>query len=691
MFQLPADSALSAFSREGVERLCFFNLVASPDERYFFKDRESRFVLVSDGWLAGVGQGHALEEVVGKTDFDFTGHDQAMIAFQEEQRVITTGEPMVARIDRDWAPGRPDTWLQVVKLPLRDGEGKIVGTWGITRDVTAQVDAERALAASESQYRSLFEHNPQPMMAYARDARQIVAVSSAAVAAYGYTREEFLGMTIDDLIPAEAQPLTGPPSHGFSGATQAHHQYKDGTVIDVEITSDDLTLDGHECRIALCLNVTERNRTTAELAIARDAAVEASNTKSAFLANMSHEIRTPMAGVLGMAELLLDSRLDDDQRELLTHISRSGELLMGLINDVLDLSKIEARQLTLDIADFALRETIEQACAVAGMTLRAKGAAFELRIGKAVPERACGDGQRLRQVLLNLVSNAVKFTTEGKVTVRVGAKRQAGGATVVRIEVVDTGIGIDPALIDKLFEPFTQADASTTRNYGGTGLGLAIARDLTELMGGTIGATSTPAVGSTFWVEIPLAAASATDARTTPTNGTRGGEQTPWSSPPPILLAEDNAVNQIVAARTLERCGCRVEVVPDGREALAALAARSFDAVLMDCQMPVMDGYATTVDLRRREREGEHTPVIAMTANAMNGVVEECLAAGMDDYISKPVRRAKLIEVLLRWIPAQRETTNGAATQLTQNGSRRVTRQAPSASANPRPRARRRR
>jgi len=358
MFQLPADSALSAFSREGVERLCFFNLVASPDERYFFKDRESRFVLVSDGWLAGVGQGHALEEVVGKTDFDFTGHDQAMIAFQEEQRVITTGEPMVARIDRDWAPGRPDTWLQVVKLPLRDGEGKIVGTWGITRDVTAQVDAERALAASESQYRSLFEHNPQPMMAYARDARQIVAVSSAAVAAYGYTREEFLGMTIDDLIPAEAQPLTGPPSHGFSGATQAHHQYKDGTVIDVEITSDDLTLDGHECRIALCLNVTERNRTTAELAIARDAAVEASNTKSAFLANMSHEIRTPMAGVLGMAELLLDSRLDDDQRELLTHISRSGELLMGLINDVLDLSKIEARQLTLDIADFALRETI---------------------------------------------------------------------------------------------------------------------------------------------------------------------------------------------------------------------------------------------------------------------------------------------------------------------------------------------
>ncbi len=656
MFQLPADSALSAFSREGVERLCFFNLVASPDERYFFKDRESRFVLVSDGWLAGVGQGHALEEVVGKTDFDFTGHDQAMIAFQEEQRVITTGEPMVARIDRDWAPGRPDTWLQVVKLPLRDGEGKIVGTWGITRDVTAQVDAERALAASESQYRSLFEHNPQPMMAYARDARQIVAVSSAAVAAYGYTREEFLGMTIDDLIPAEAQPLTGPPSHGFSGATQAHHQYKDGTVIDVEITSDDLTLDGHECRIALCLNVTERNRTTAELAIARDAAVEASNTKSAFLANMSHEIRTPMAGVLGMAELLLDSRLDDDQRELLTHISRSGELLMGLINDVLDLSKIEARQLTLDIADFALRETIEQACAVAGMTLRAKGAAFELRIGKAVPERACGDGQRLRQVLLNLVSNAVKFTTEGKVTVRVGAKRQAGGATVVRIEVVDTGIGIDPALIDKLFEPFTQADVSTTRKYGGTGLGLAIARELTELMGGTIGVHSVhsvPGAGSTFWIELPLPAAVAVNGQPSGVVGVTGTASPQWLTPPRLLVAEDGLVNQIVAVRTLKACGCQTEVASDGVQALEMLSTRHYDAVLMDCQMPMMDGYQATAELRRRENGGHHTPVIAMTAHAMVGAVEQCLGAGMDDYISKPLRRATLMETLRRWIPTQ--------------------------------------
>jgi PAS domain S-box-containing protein len=642
-----------------------FNLLANPDERFFFKDRDSRFLLVSAGWLAAVGHGRSLDEVIGKTDFDIVGGAQALTAFEDEQRVIETGEPMVVRVERDWVPDRPDAWVSTAKLPLRDERGNIVGTWGIARDVTAQIDAEQALHASELQYRSLFEHNPQPMLAYDRETFQIIAVSNAAVAAYGYSREEFLSMTLNDLTPPEdavrlATNLAAVSSRqrsGFAGALQWRHRYKDGTVTDVEITSDDLTLDGRECRIVLCLNVTERNRATAELAVARDQAVEASSMKSAFLANMSHEIRTPMNGVIGMNELLLDSELTDEQRAHAEQVDRSGELMLSLINDILDISKIESGQLELDVTDFPLRETIEQACDVAGLQAKARGLEFDLQLADEVPHRARGDGRRLRQVVLNLVSNAVKFTAEGSVVVHVGAKPQPHGGARIRVDVADTGIGIDPAALDRLFEPFTQADASTTRNYGGTGLGLAIARELIELMRGTIGCDSTPGCGSSFWFELEFAAPVATNGNSLQPGGAGIAAAPLWSTAPLVLVAEDSPVNQIVAVRALERCGCRVEVVADGRQALEALSTRRYDAVLMDCQMPDIDGYAATAELRRSENGQHRTPVIAMTAHAMDGAAKRCLEAGMDDYISKPMRREQLIDTLRRWIAPQTDTS----------------------------------
>ena len=385
--------------------------------------------------------------------------------------MIETGEPMVVRVERDWVPDRPDAWVSTAKLPLRDERGNIVGTWGIARDVTAQIDAEQALHASELQYRSLFEHNPQPMLAYDRETFQIIAVSNAAVAAYGYSREEFLSMTLNDLTPPEdavrlATNLAAVSSRqrsGFAGALQWRHRYKDGTVTDVEITSDDLTLDGRECRIVLCLNVTERNRATAELAVARDQAVEASSMKSAFLANMSHEIRTPMNGVIGMNELLLDSELTDEQRAHAEQVDRSGELMLSLINDILDISKIESGQLELDVTDFPLRETIEQACDVAGLQAKARGLEFDLQLADEVPHRARGDGRRLRQVVLNLVSNAVKFTAEGSVVVHVGAKPQPHGGARIRVDVADTGIGIDPAALRGTSAATPPAAARTTK------------------------------------------------------------------------------------------------------------------------------------------------------------------------------------------------------------------------------------
>ena len=521
--------------------------------------------------------------------------------------------------------------------------------------------AREQLRSSEDRYQLLFEQNPVPMVTYDRQTLEIVAASNAMVASYGYSLTELHAMTVEDLRPPADDE---PPAAGRAGAADARrsagaarnhdpsrHRRKDGTIIDVEITSDNVTLDGRECRIALYNDVTERNRMAAEAAIAHDRAVEASNMKSAFLANVSHEVRTPMNGVIGMNELLLGTSLDDEQRTYAEQVARSSEHMLAIINDILDLSKIETGHLALDVADFELDETIKEACSAAGALARAKGLRLDLQIAGDVPQRVRGDGRRLHQVLANLLANAVKFTSAGTVAVQVRATPAPDHGTVVHVAVADTGIGIDPESLQRMFEPFTQADVSTTRLYGGTGLGLAIAREIVELMGGTITAVSTPGRGSTFSFDVALAAPLAAETRSPPLRDPNGAAAPAWSHPPMVLIAEDSQINQIVATRVLERCGCRVKVVGDGGDALRALAADRFDAVLMDCQMPGMDGYEATRELRRREQGARHTPVIAMTAHAMTGDRERCLDAGMDDYISKPVRHSDLAEMLRRWIP----------------------------------------
>jgi two-component system sensor histidine kinase/response regulator len=655
-------------SREELERLCLRNLLASPSERIFFKDSDGRFLLASDGFLKHLARGSTLEDLVGKTDFDLFSQPHAADARDDERRVMATGEPLVEKVERETFSDREDTWVSTTKLPLRDEAGRIVGTWGISRDITAKVTAQeliaanRALAAAnERQHRLLFELNPQPVFVYDRHTLQIVAVSNATVTHYGYTREELLSMSVANVRPVEDRATfleylrTGRRSIGSEVALPWRHQYKDGTIIDVEITSDDVDFDGHECRIALCHNVTERNRAATELASARDEAVEASNLKSAFLANMSHEIRTPMNGVIGMTEILLDTELSPEQRSYAEQVARSGEQMLTLINDILDVSKIEAGQLELDIADFDLHDTVEQTCALAGLKADASGIKLDVAIEPATPRHVRGDAGRLRQVLLNLVANAVKFTAAGGVSVRVGAQATEGesdGRTLVRIAVSDTGIGIDPGILHQMFEPFTQADASTTRTYGGTGLGLAIVRELVELMGGTIGCRSEPGVGSTFFFTVPLLLTAAAGAPTGRTERDSARESPSWAGVPVLLVVEDSPVNQVVAVRTLERLGCECDVAADGREALEALARRNYDAVMMDCQMPVMDGYAATRALRLQETDGRRrTPVIAMTAHAMKGDAERCLEAGMDDYVAKPMRRELLLETLRRWLP----------------------------------------
>jgi CheY-like chemotaxis protein len=357
-----------------------------------------------------------------------------------------------------------------------------------------------------------------------------------------------------------------------------------------------------------------------------------------------------------MTELLADSGLNEEQQSYADHIVRSGERMLSIINDILDISKIETGQLELDLTDFALHETIEQACAIAAIQATSKGVGLAIEFTDAAPRYLRGDAGRLSQIVLNLVANGVKFTAEGAVTVRVDAPQSGPDGTLVRVEVADTGIGIDPEVLERLFEPFTQADSSTTRNYGGTGLGLAIARELTELMAGTIGATSDPGRGSTFWFEVELAAAISEEGPMPAPRPVRAPAVALGPDAPLVLVADDTPVNQIVAVRALQRCGCRSHVVNDGYEVLAALLTQRYAAILMDCEMPEMDGYETTGELRQREVGGHRTPVIAMTAHAMKGDLEKCLAAGMDDYVSKPLRHQALREVLERWIPGLAES-----------------------------------
>jgi PAS domain S-box-containing protein len=823
------------------ERNLLRTLMDHLPDHVFVKDAESRFVTANVATLRTL-RAASLEQVLGRTDRDFLPAELAEQYYADEQAVVRSGEPLYNREEQVIDAAGRRRWLLTTKLPLRDGRGAVVGLVGISHDITerrqaeeerarllereraARAEAEAALRArdeslqalrvSEEQYRALAEATPQVVWTTRADG-WIEYVNRRWLEYTGLTREQSQGrgwtvaLHPDDrraCIDSWTQAvLTGQPyevafrlRRGADGAYRWHLNrgvpVRDGT--------------GRVIRwYGTCTDIHDQKRAAEALQEAKDAAEAANRAKSEFLANMSHEIRTPMNGILGMTELALGTDLNPEQREYLTMVKASADALLAVINDILDFSKIEAKKLELDAVALSLRDAL--ADALKGLAVRAQEKGLELayHVPPDVPDDVVGDPVRLRQVIVNLVGNAIKFTERGEVVISVRQettehteKRQedkepqaakggdSSGPSGVRsvvclhFEVRDTGIGIAPDKQGLIFQAFAQADTSTTRKYGGTGLGLTISSHLISLMGGRIWVESAVGEGSTFhftgrfglaaepaarpaapvpldglpvlvvddnatnrrilhdllsnWrmrptqagggeaalaalkqaaaagepfplvlldahmpgmdgfaladliqhspdlsgatmviltsaglpgdvahcrelgiaasVMKPFKQSELLDAILTALNPPAGGahRRAPSDGLPAravgrslrILLAEDNEVNQKLAMRLLEKQGHAVAVAANGREALAALTTGPFDVVLMDVQMPEMDGFEATALIRRAEEgTGQHVPIVAMTAHAMKGDRERCLAAGMDAYISKPIQPGELI------------------------------------------------
>jgi signal transduction histidine kinase/CheY-like chemotaxis protein len=441
--------------------------------------------------------------------------------------------------------------------------------------------------------------------------------------------------------------------------------------VEIKVT----TTDSVHRHVGVAHDITTQVSVEREVRAARDAAIRASTAKSEFLANMSHEIRTPLNGVIGMATLLLDTPMTADQRSRVVTLREAGEHLLDLVNDLLDFAKVETGKLELEAIEFSPIDVITSVVSLHVSAGFDKGVRLRVDADASMPRTVVGDPNRLRQVLSNLVGNAIKFTPAGSVTIRITAEQPH--SPTIRFEVVDTGIGIDADAQARIFEPFEQAESSTTRRFGGTGLGLPISRQLVELMGGLLTVASKPAHGSTFWFTIPFAStteatvpvsASVTASLTlshvlpvTVIESTTAGVSapviaepvtmaTPEAPPRPlVLLVEDNIINQKVACGFLDHLGYNVLVANDGLEGLEMALNHDVAAILMDCQMPRMDGYEATRRIRA-DREG-YVPIVALTAGAMPGDRERCLDAGMDDYLSKPIDVA-LLDTMLRRVCA---------------------------------------
>jgi PAS domain S-box-containing protein len=594
----------------------------------------------------------------------------------------------------DWfATRQPQTFEYEVRLGDKTFayEGRMVGladdkALAIARDITERKKSEEDLRRAHDSIKVVLEQAPFGVALI--DKERIIRWVNRAVCQMALvpSADQIVGKHCASVLcPANENDCPVLDHRQTVDNAERTLRRHDGSVIPILKTVVEHAINGEDMLIETFVDISgmkaaeeELLATNAQLEAAMERAnrmaveAEAANVaKSEFLANMSHEIRTPMNGVIGMADLLLDHTLSPEQRQYAEIIRSSGESLLAVLNDILDFSKIEAGKLAIESIDFDLSSVLYMVSHTFSGRARQKGIELSVSSSPVIPKLLVGDANRIRQVLSNLVGNSIKFTEKGRVAVRVEPSPSADPGTPaplapvrLRFSVSDTGIGIPPNKQEVLFRKFSQVDASTTRKYGGTGLGLAISKQLVELMGGTIGVVSAVGKGSEFWFELPIEASKAKAPADTPALRSAQNRDKPHQPlravSARILLAEDNVVNQKVAQGMLAKLGFSPDVVENGKLAVEAFRNNRYDLVFMDIQMPVMDGIEATHRIRSAKPppggpDSGRVPIVAMTAHAMQGDRERCLAEGMDDYISKPLSPASLVEVLERWLKPPEE------------------------------------
>jgi PAS domain S-box-containing protein len=625
------------------------------------------------GYSAGEILGKPVSTLVPPERHDEAGH---IIGRLKQGEKISHFETTAMRKDGARLP------VSLTVSPIKSAAGEVMGAATIAHDISERKraqEAQRFLACiAESSDYAIFGTDPEG---------SIVSWNKSSEALFGYASSEILGKHVSIIVPVDRKDEA---SHILRrarlGEIVSHMETtrvrKDGARLDISVTVSPLNNSAGDFigTAAIAHDISQRKRAEWELRKAKEDAEAANRAKSEFLANMSHEIRTPMNGVLGMTELALGTNLTTEQREYLAMAKLSADRLMTVINDILDFSKIEAGKLDLDVAPICLRESLAKIAAPLALRAQLKGLKLTWGVGPEVPRDVVADSTRLAQILGNLLENAIKFTSQGEVELQVQLGRQQADSTVLHFSVRDTGIGIPLEKQKAIFEAFAQADSSTSRQFGGTGLGLTISAHLVEMMGGRIWVESQPGEGSRFHFTVQVGLVSnparafaseesvATDLGLQDTGDTQpeptaGCNECAEGAKLRVLVAEDNPVNQMLVVRLLEKQGHSVFVAGTGRGALEALGEHELDVVLMDVQMPDMDGFEATAAIREREKgTTKHRPIIAMTAYAMRGDHERCLAAGMDGYISKPISGAALTREIDRVCTAYLEPVAACTT-----------------------------
>jgi PAS domain S-box-containing protein len=617
--------------------------------------------------------GFTPEEICASSVSDLIHPDDLPVAYDVVQAAMAAGTGWKGTVLRWRHKAGGYRYLESNATPVVSPDGALLGFRGADRDISKRMAAEEALIRSEERYRTLFEEARDAIIIL-RDGC-IVECNPQALKLFRCTFDEILGHPPTDFSPPRqadgrdseesARQKIGEALAGIPQHFEWRLRHADGTETDVEAVLNRVECQGGDELMAIGRDVTLRKQQEEALRVAKLAADAASRAKSDFLANMSHEIRTPLTAIIGFTDLIQVTEDREAQHRYLEMIRTSSDILKSIISDVLDLAKIEAGKLELETIPFSLAEVIDLSTVTHAVIARQKGVAFSIRVDSSLPSIICGDPEHLRQVLVNLVSNAVKFTAAGEIVVDVSRPGSAGmnlpgessgtASVSVHFSVRDTGIGIPPEKQDAIFDSFTQADGTTTRRYGGTGLGTTIAKGIVELMGGCIWLESVPGEGSTFHVVVPFWLP-AHDA------GSRESGSQLSIAPPPlmagkngrwrILMVEDNTFTQQFMVVALARYGHEVTIAGDGTQAVDLWAEEPFDLVLMDVQLPLLSGLDATREIRRREAgSGRHTTIIAMTANALTDNRTEALAAGMDDYLTKPVAVASLMRKLLGHVP----------------------------------------